>query len=164
MRPIVASDLMNPEILTVREDMTVRDLAAFLIDNEISGAPVVSKKGKLVGVVSMVDIAEVASEGADEPAGEGRGESPAFFQRTWKPSAGADAAAELEELDLDGEELLVADIMTPNVYSVAEDATVSEIAKLMLKHHLHRVLVTDGDQAQGIISSSDLLGLLVDED
>ena len=61
MRPITASDLMNPEVLTVRDDMTVRELAAFLIENEISGAPVADAEERLVGVVSLVDVAAVAS-------------------------------------------------------------------------------------------------------
>jgi CBS domain-containing protein len=47
---------------------------------------------------------------------------------------------------------------------VPEDATVSEVASLMLKGHLHRVLVTRGEKVLGIISTSDLLGLLVDEE
>jgi predicted transcriptional regulator len=45
MRPITASDLMNPEVLTAGSDMTVRELAAFLIENEISGAPVEDPTG-----------------------------------------------------------------------------------------------------------------------
>ena len=50
------------------------------------------------------------------------------------------------------------------VYTVSEDATVSEIASTMLDNHLHRVLVTRDGQPLGIISTSDLLGLLIDED
>ena len=61
MRPITASDLMNPEVLTVQTGMTVRELASFLIDNEISGAPVADSEGRLVGVVSLRDLMRVAS-------------------------------------------------------------------------------------------------------
>lgn len=145
MRPITAGDLMNPEILTVDVDMTVRELAAFLIENEISGAPVQDDEGRIVGVVSLVDVAAVHSEGA-----EGDAESSPF---TAQP-------------DGDGgrDSLMVADVMTPMVYSVTEDATVSEVASAMLKGHLHRVLVTREDRAVGIISTSDLLGLLVTND
>ena len=57
----------------------------------------------------------------------------------------------------------VADIMTPTVYSVDEEALVSEIASLMLDQHLHRVLVTRGEKVVGIVTTSDLLGLLVEE-
>ena len=54
--------------------------------------------------------------------------------------------------------------MNPKIYSVKEDATVSEIASMMLKGHIHRLLVTREDRAVGIITTSDLLGLLVGED
>lgn len=150
MRPITAGDLMNPEILTVDADMTVRELAAFLVENEISGAPVQDDEGRIVGVVSLVDVAAVHSEGDDDA------------QRTGLPFARGHAS----EPDGDGgrDSLTVADIMTPMVYSVTEDAQVSEVASAMLKGHLHRVLVTREDRAVGIISTSDLLGLLVTND
>jgi len=118
---------MNPNVLAVREDMTVEDLSAFLLDNEITGAPVENVRGQLVGVVSLADIVRATTE-------------------------------ELEE------GWVVADIMTPEIYSVSEDATVSEIASTLLDNHLHRLLVTRDDQPAGIISTSDLLGLLIDEE
>ena len=109
-----AGDLMNPEILTVDADMTVRELAAFLVENEISGAPVQDDEGRIVGVVSLVDVAAVHSEGEEDA------------QRTGLPFARGHAG----EPDGDGgrDSLTVADIMTPMVYSVTEDAAVSEIA------------------------------------
>lgn len=159
MRPITASDLMNPEVLTVQEDMTVRELASFLLENEISGAPVADAEGRLVGVVSLVDIAAVASgaSGEDRRGTDGAG----FFGPDWDDGLDEE---DMEDLPSDQDGLRVADIMTPQIYSVTEDATVSEIASLMLKGHLHRLLVTREDRAIGIITTSDLLGLLVGED
>jgi CBS domain-containing protein len=157
MRPITASDLMNPGVLTVREDMTVRELASFLVENEISGAPVADAQGRLVGVVSMADIAAVAS-GEERGTGE---EGSSFFGSAWEDGLDEEDMEDLQ-LDLDG--LRVDKIMNPKIYSVREDATVSEVASLMLKGHLHRLLVTREDRAVGIITTSDLLGLLVGED
>ena len=59
--------------------------------------------------------------------------------------------------------MLVKDIMTPTVFSVGEDATVAEIASVMLRGHLHRLLVTRDERPVGIVSTSDLLGLMVEE-
>ena len=154
MRPLTASDLMNPEVLTVQTDMTVRELASFLIDNEISGAPVADAEGRLVGVVSLADIAAAAT--GEDRSGE---DHSGYFVWAWDDGFGEE---DVEDLPLDG--MRVADIMTPRVYSVKEDATVSEIASLLLKQHLHRLLVTREDRAVGIITTSDLLGLLVGED
>ena len=33
MRPLVAKDLMSPDVLTVREDLPVRELSNFFLDN-----------------------------------------------------------------------------------------------------------------------------------
>jgi CBS domain-containing protein len=158
MRPITGSDLMNPGVLTVREDMAVRELASFLLEHEISGAPVEDAQGRLVGVVSMADIAALAS---GEERGAAAEEGSSFFGPAWDDGLDEEDMEDLQ-LDLDG--LRVASIMNPRIYSVREDATVSEIASMMLKGHLHRLLVTREDRAVGIITTSDLLGLLVGED
>ena len=148
---------MNPGVLTVREDMPVRELASFLLENEISGAPVADAQGRLVGVVSMSDIAAVAS-GEERGSGE---EGSSFFGPAWDDGLDEE---DMEDLHLDLDGLRVDKIMNPRIYSVREDATVSEIASMMLKGHLHRLLVTREDRAIGIITTSDLLGLLVKED
>lgn len=156
MRPITAADLMNPEVLTVADDMTVRELARFLVENDITGAPVEDDAGRLVGVVSVFDIARLLGEDDDEFELEEAEEHA--------PGNGASDADGLdEELEDDDEDLLVEDIMTPAVWSVPEDATVPEVAALMLKEHLHRLVVVREDEPVGIISTSDLLGLLMDE-
>lgn len=150
MRLITAADVMNPRVLTVRADMTVQEAARFLVDHEITGAPVQDREGRLVGVISVVDIAEAASAGTRLPR-------PTYFSR------GGERPLSPGELDeLASGEIQVADIMTPEIYSVAEDTPVSEVALRMLKDHLHRLLVVSGDQPVGVVSTSDLLGLLVD--
>ena len=164
MRPITAADLMNPEVLTVPEDMTVRELATYLMDNEITGAPVVDREGRLVGVVSVVDIADVAAgeEEADDEGSEGSG-GVDYFAQSWEVGLSDEAREELELEDEQGE-ILVGEIMNPELYSVPEDATVAEVAMTMLKNHIHRLLVIEEGRAVGIITTSDLLGLLVEGD
>jgi CBS domain-containing protein len=58
-----AKDIMTRDIITVGPTMTIRNLAMTLIKNQISGAPVAGKNGKIVGVVSEADI--VAKKGKD---------------------------------------------------------------------------------------------------
>ncbi|MBP7589377.1 MAG: CBS domain-containing protein, partial [Thermoanaerobaculia bacterium] len=50
MRDLVAKDVMNSDLITVPADMTVAELAEFLVENEISGVPVEDAEGRLVGV------------------------------------------------------------------------------------------------------------------
>ncbi len=157
MRLITAADLMNPRVVTVGQDLTVRELANVLVENEISGAPVEDDSGKLVGVVSLTDIAAALAEEEEE----GEGERGDFFLSEW--AGDGMSREEIEELGLDEAELTVADIMTPEVFTVREDTPVSEIAEAMIQNHVHRILVTREDRVVGIISTSDLLGLLVAE-
>ena len=58
-----AKDIMTRDIITVSPTMSVKNLAMTLIKNQISGAPVAGKNGKIVGVVSEADI--VGKKGKD---------------------------------------------------------------------------------------------------
>jgi CBS domain-containing protein len=63
---MVAKDIMTREIITVSPRTKVKDLAMILIKNQISGAPVADKTGKILGIVSEADI--VAKRGKDANA------------------------------------------------------------------------------------------------
>lgn len=58
-----AKDIITRDIITVSPTMTVKSLAMTLIKNQISGAPVAGKDGKIIGVVTEADI--VAKKGKD---------------------------------------------------------------------------------------------------
>ena len=60
---MIAKDIMTRDVITVSSTTTVKKLAMMLIKNQISGAPVAGKNGKIVGVVSEADI--VAKKGKD---------------------------------------------------------------------------------------------------
>ena len=58
-----AKDIMTRDVITVGPTITIKNLAMVLIKNQISGAPVAGKNGKIIGVVSEADI--VAKKGKD---------------------------------------------------------------------------------------------------
>ena len=68
MRPIVAADLMTPDVLSVPETMGLGELSAFLLDHQISGVVVRDEEGQPVGVVSLTDLAAVTADAADAAA------------------------------------------------------------------------------------------------
>jgi CBS domain-containing protein len=50
------------------------------------------------------------------------------------------------------------DVMTPDVVSISEDATVEEAAKELLKSNIHRLLVVSEDGSPlGILSTTDII-------
>jgi CBS domain-containing protein len=165
MRPITAADVMNPNVLMVQEDMTVGELASFLVESEISGAPVVDPTGRLVGVVSVTDLARSVAQGTSAADIAGDRPHPDFFVREWDDTLRSDKIEELrfDERFEEKTEMRVRDIMTPAIYSVDAETTIPEVAETLINSHIHRLLVTSGERVVGIVTSSDLLGLLVRE-
>jgi predicted transcriptional regulator len=146
-------ELMSADIMTVPDDMTTDALARYLIEHEISGAPVVDGQGRLVGVVSMTDIGRTLAEPPED-------ESPrrsAFYR---------DVADEVTLEDLgqryvEDRAATVRDVMTPVIHQVSMTASLADAARLMIDEHIHRLVVTDRGQPVGIISSLDLLKTIV---
>ncbi|MCX7940987.1 MAG: CBS domain-containing protein [Endomicrobia bacterium] len=58
-----AKDLMTKDVITVKENTPVVELARILYENKISGAPVVDESGKVVGVVTERDILNIIFSG-----------------------------------------------------------------------------------------------------
>lgn len=155
MAQLVARDVMTTEVFSAQADWSIERLTEFLVANAISGAPVLSTEGALLGVVSLTDIARsTVSEDAQLP------DVHDYFQR----SAEAELAPEdLEQLRAFKESSrTVREIMTPLVFDVREDAPVKEIADAMIRGRIHRLIVTREKKVVGVVSALDLLRVLRD--
>ena len=53
---MLAKDVMNPNVITVREDTPVKEIARIMLEKDISGLPVVDRNENVVGVVSELDL------------------------------------------------------------------------------------------------------------
>ena len=53
---MLAKDIMTKQVTTVRSNITARELAKIFTKHNITGAPVVDKRGKVMGIVSDGDI------------------------------------------------------------------------------------------------------------
>lgn len=150
-----AKDLMTKQILPAYSDWTVKDLAEFLVSNGISGAPVVDDAEKLLGVVSVTDVARHASISeaeADVRAAHG------YYTDALDYSFDEDLINEFgEEVE---EQTTVKDIMTPMVHDVPADASIREVADAMVKNRIHRVFVSDNQKIIGVLSALDVLRLI----
>lgn len=156
MSALIARDVMNTELLTVQDDMTVAELAEFLIDNEISGAPVEDADGRLVGVVSLSDVVR-AMTGRDQAVLTHP--EPEFYLRGWEEKWNAEDLAGLRVADADE---TVGEIMTPSILAVDEETPIGKVAERMIDSKIHRLLVTRERKVVGILTTTDLLGLLVE--
>lgn len=149
----LACDVMQTGVLTVSPETTLADLQRLFVEEGISGAPVVDADGRLAGVVSVSDLLRAAFEERDTAVAEA-----SYFREDLEFSAPAGAGA--DDLQDRLAQLRVADAMTPGTLWVPPDAPVSEIADLVGKYRVHRVLVVDDGALVGIVSTFDLVALL----
>ncbi len=135
---------MKTEIISVTPDTALSELEDTLIGRHISGVPVIDR-GRLVGIVSRSDIVRYFS-----------------IQRSMADLLGQHSVSMSARNHEAGPHLTVKDIMAEAVVTVSPDTAVVEIARQMVDRHVHRVLVTDGEQVVGLISALDLARLIAE--
>jgi predicted transcriptional regulator len=154
-KPRSVKDVMNPDVMTVADEMTTGELARYLTEREISGAPVVDSQGHLIGVVSMTDIGRHVAE----PSGFQSSRDPEFYS----DSVGDLAVDDFRQRYVEQSAATVRDVMTPVVHHVPASATVAEAARVMIREHIHRLVVTQEREPVGIITSMDLLRVVAEQ-
>lgn len=138
---VTAKSVMRRRVITVTENLLAGELARLFESKRISGAPVVDRDGRLVGVVSKSDLVRHECEGAD------------LYKDSDEPLP---KGFHVENPD----RTTVADIMTPAVIEASEDAPAAELARLMRRRRIHRVFITRDKRLRGIVTTLDLLKLL----
>jgi CBS domain-containing protein len=149
----VVKDIMVAEVIAIQEDASVDELSKLLIENKISGVPVVNKDGKLIGIATEGDLIIKDSE--------------LHFPRYFKL---LDSIIYLESLNKFKANLKkylgtkVSDVMTTDIKTVKEDTPVSNAADLMIRHNINRLPVLDdkGDMV-GIITRADIVKSMIKE-
>ena len=118
---LYASDVMVKDVVTVLDSTPLKEVTSLFKEKKITGAPVISANGELVGVISETDIIrKTASIGA------------------WSP----DTAGQ---------------IMTGKAVTVLPDDSLQHVCELMHDRRIHRVVVADGKQICGIITTMDIM-------
>ena len=155
MKRLTAKDVMNKDVLSVGMDWSIEYLTDFLVENGISGAPVTSEDGKLVGVVSLTDIVRHSSL----PGNTSQLNSPYDYYRHGLEHHYA--TEDIRSLNIGTEALdTVRDIMTPMVFDVTEDMKVKQVADTMIRGRIHRVFVTRDEKLTGVITTVDMLKVI----
>ena len=125
------ADVMQKDVVTVREDATVAEAVAILADAHVSGAPVVNRNGLLIGAISATDL--LLAE-AEHDSIEGR-------EQLFRDTA-------------------VSELMTPDPLTIDPAETVKEAARQMLYADVHRLFVVLDNELLGVISRSDAARVL----
>jgi len=146
-----AKDIMTSDVITVKQDVTIEELARILMKNQISGAPVVDEKGKLNGIVTENDLISKNS----------RLHIPTILRLfdAYIPLGASRLESEIKKMTA----LTVGEMCTKDVISVDEEASVEYVATLMTEKKIHHLPVMKEGKIVGIIGKRDLIKGLAGE-
>ena len=143
---LTAKDIMTKNVITVKPDTSIEELASLLVENRISGAPVVDDAGNLYGIVTENDL--ISRD-----------------KRLHIPTVVSflDAAIYLESSKKFEREVKrltatkVGEICTRKVVTVAEDASITDIATIMAEKKVYLLPVVRSGKVLGIVGKRDIV-------
>ena len=152
---LLAGEIMTKALICAAPQQELSEVDAMLIEHRISVVPVV-EHGRLVGVVSRSDIArvQVLMTSLDGQVSD---------QLGWSDQADGfqhNGATDFQGFRQMIAKLKVKDAMHDQLVTCTPTTPVADVAGLMVRQHIHRVIVVEGDRPVGIISSLDLAKLL----
>jgi len=133
-------------VATATPETTVEALARLMINLRLSGVPVMDRDGRLVGIVTEGDLLRRVETGTER------------HRPRWSEPFSSNSRLAAEYVKSHAKR--VADIMTREVFSVEETATLGEIADLLETKQIKRVPVVHDGKIVGIVSRADLLQVL----
>lgn len=139
---VKARELMTAPVHTVREDTPLTEVARLMADKRVSGLPVLSADGTVIGVISEKDFLS--------RLGSGTARTFMAIVSECLSNTGCIAVAIRAQA--------ARDIMTSPAITVSEQTTLAEITDLFLRKGINRVPVVDAaGKLSGIVSRGDLI-------
>jgi len=136
------SDIMTREVVSIREDASLRELTDRMFANKLRYLPVVDAAGLLVGEVGVLDLIAAGIPDYVYRVGSLK------FLDEFEPMA---------ELLKNEDKIAVGAIMKPPVRSIAPDSSVLAVAFEMTRSKKRHYPVVEDGRVVGVISSMDIL-------
>ena len=127
--------IMHTELITVSPSTSLEDANIIVKKKKIDHLLVVNDSGKLVGILSDKDL-----------------------KQYWASPATTLSKSELNYLL---QQVIVEMIMIKTVITISPDTTVERAALIMQEHDINALPVMEGDKLVGIITSTDVMGVLL---
>jgi CBS domain-containing protein len=145
-----AHEIMTRAVHTAKRDTSIGDIARLMTKERISGVPIVTDDGDVIGIVSETDLMHRAETGTQR-------------RRKWWLAMFLDSDSLARDyVKVHG--LEADDVMTRYVISVSEDATLADVADILETNKLKRVPVLSNGKLVGIITRGDLVRALAAAD
>jgi len=140
-----AKDIMTKDVITVRPDATVEELARLLMEHKISGVPVVNEEKKIIGIVTENDLIRKNK----------RFHIPTVIRifDAYILLGSGKAEEEIRKMAA----TTVDEICTKKVVSIKAETSLEEIATIMAEQHIHLLPVLSGSTVVGIVGKADMV-------
>jgi CBS domain-containing protein len=145
-----ASDIMTTDVITVKKDTSLKDLAKLLYENHINGVPVVDDDGLLIGIICESDLIRKDKK-LHIPT------VVAIFDWVLYLESPKKIEKEIQRINA----TKVEDLYTKKVVTVDEKTPIDEIATVMEQKKIYTIPVMDGDRLVGVVGKADLLRSLI---
>ncbi|MBE6023612.1 MAG: CBS domain-containing protein [Cellulosilyticum sp.] len=146
-----AKDVMIKNVIFIKKEDKLEEIISVLMQNHVSGVPVLDKENHLVGMVTEKDL--VTKE---------KGLNISSYMEFMASIFFIDGKLLRSVNKKKIETLTAADVMSTPVYAVHLEATIEEIVSLMMNRHINRIPVIDKEnKLVGIIGRNDLLPILI---
>jgi len=141
-----AHDVMTWGAITVEADASVSRAVRLMLQNKISGLPVLDSDGRLVGMVTEGDFLRRGELGTER-------RRPRWLEFLVGPGRLA-----AEYVQSSGRK--VSEIMTSEVQTITPETPLDEVVRLMERHCIKRLPVVQDGKLVGIVSRANLLHAL----
>ena len=147
---LTAADVMTRDVITVKKETTIRELAELFSRHRISMAPVVDDSGAMIGIVTETDLVE-QDKSLHIPT--------VISLFDWVIYLESDKKFEKELKKMTGQ--TVGDIYTQSVKTVAPSAPLSDLADIMSSGKIHAIPVLEDKKVIGIVARIDLIRTMI---
>lgn len=146
---MLVKDVMTTALVSIAPSASVAEAARLMLAHQVSGLPVVTPGGTLIGMISEGDLLRRAELGTEISRGKWRESLVGLGKRA--------------DEYVHSHARRVQDIMTRHPITISSDAVLEEAVSAMIKHRIKRLPVIADGRLIGILTRSDLLHLLTEE-
>jgi CBS-domain-containing membrane protein len=147
---LTAGDIMTRDVISVKKETTIRELAELFASHRISCCPVLDDSGNILGIVTETDLIE-QDKNLHIPT------VISIFD--WVIYLESDKKFEKELKKMTAQ--TVGDIFTRTVKTVSPSTPVSDLADIMSSGKIHAVPVVEENKVVGIVARIDLIRTMI---
>ena len=143
---MMVREFMTPRVIAISPDASIADAAKLMLENKISGLPVIDATRHVVGIVSEHDLLR-PREGDKGKLGSH------WLQLMIERARLVEESARFQDRRIN-------DVMTPSPITVAPNSSLGEACRIIEERGVKRLPVVENGKLVGIIARADLVRAL----